>query len=67
MLCKIPTFDGVCGILFLIILFAHLLAIIVPTCWYNCQIVSLMADGITSLFLLVVTDVKLSLYQLETT
>ena len=48
-LCKTPTFDGVCGILFSIILYfslTHLFAIIVPTCWHSCQYVALMADGI---------------------
>ena len=56
MLCKTPTFDGVCGILFFIIL-AHLFAIIVPSCWHSCQYVSIMADGIANFNFLVVTDV----------
>ena len=48
MLCKTPTFDGVCGILFFIISFAHLCAMIVPTCWHSCQYVSMMADVIAN-------------------
>ena len=51
MLCKIPTFDGVCGILFFIILLAHLFAITVQTCWHSCQCVAIMADGIANFFL----------------
>ena len=51
MLCKTPTFDNVCGIIFFIILLAHLFAIIVPTCWHSCQYVSMMADGIANFFL----------------
>ena len=57
LLCKTPTFDSVCGIIFFITLLAHLFAIIVPTCWNNCQCVTKMADGIANFFLLVVTDV----------
>ena len=45
-----PLFDGVCGVLFFIILLAHLFAIIVPTCWHSCQYVSMMADGIANFF-----------------
>ena len=57
MLCKTLTFDGVYRLLFFIILLTHLFAIIVPTCWHICQCVSILADGIANFFLLVVTDV----------
>ena len=57
MLCKTPTVDAVCGIICFIILSAHLFAIIVPTFWYSYQYVLLLADAIANFFLLVVTDV----------
>ena len=57
MLCKTPTFDGECGIICFIILLAHLGAIIVPTFWHSYQYVSVLADAIANFFLLVVTDV----------
>ena len=53
MLCKTPTSDGVCGILFFIILLAHLFAIMLE----SCECVTIMADGIANFFFLVVTDV----------
>ena len=56
--CKTPTFHGVCGIIFFIISLAHLLAIIVPTCWHIYQCVSMMAISTWPTFsLLVVTYV----------
>ena len=57
MLCKMPTFDGVCGIICFKILLAHLFAIIVPSFWHSYQYVSMLADAISNFFLLVVTDV----------
>ena len=57
MLCKTPTFDGVCGIMCFIILFAYLFAITVSTFLYSYQYVSMLADAIANFFLLVVTDV----------
>ena len=59
MLCfaRHPFFDGVCGIICFIILLAHLFAIIVPTFWYSYQYVSILADATANFFLLVVTDV----------
>ena len=57
MLCKTPTCDGVCGIICFIILLAHLCTIIVPTFWYSYQYVTMLADAIANLLLLVVTDV----------
>ena len=46
------------NIIFLLkFLLAHLYAIVVPICWHSCQYVSLMADGIANFFMLVVTDV----------
>ena len=57
MLCKTPTFDGVCGIICFIILLTHLFAIIVPMFWYSYQYVAMSADAIANFFLLVVTDV----------
>ena len=59
-LCKKPTFDGVCGMLILYnitISLVHLFANIVPTCWHSCQYVSLMANSIANFFMLDVTDV----------
>ena len=53
LLCKTLTFDGVCGIIFFIILLAHLFAITVPTCWNNCY----NNGWWYCQFLLVVTDV----------
>ena len=49
--------DGVCGIICFIILLEHLFAIIVPTFWYSYQMVAMLADAIANFFLLVVTDV----------
>ena len=57
MLCKTPTFDGVYGIIFFIILLAHLIAIIVPTCWHRLPMSLMMVDGIANFFLLIVKDV----------
>ena len=57
MLCKTPTFDGVCAIICFMILLAHLFAMIVQTFWYSYQYVSMLADVIANFFLLVVTDV----------
>ena len=59
-LCKTPTFDGVCGMLFFTILsfsMTNLFDIIVPNCWHICQYVLLVADGIANFLMLVVTDV----------
>ena len=40
---------------------AHLCTIIVPTFWYNDQYVTMLADVIANFFLLVVTDVMITL------
>ena len=55
--CKTPTCDGVCGIICFIISLAHLFTIVVPTFWYSYQYVTMLADAIANFFLLVVTDV----------
>ena len=58
-LCKTPTFDGVCGMLFFtnINFVWHNYA----NCWHICQYVSLMVDGIANFLMLVVTDVIVTL------
>ena len=57
---KIPTFDGVYGIICFRILLAHVFAIIVPTFCYSYQYVSMLADAIANFFLFVVTDMILT-------
>ena len=54
-LSKTPVLDGVCGLFFSTILI--FVGIIFAKCWYICQYVMLMADGIANFLMLVVTDV----------